>query len=149
MVLSTLQTIALIVGIVYYITIMRNQQKTRELALKAQEQATETRQTQIFLRLFEQINNVETQTQWAELVNMEIDNEEYLMKYDSYFARARPSPYQKSQTRNDDDEKHPPPPEKSTYTKIDGDRGGYELSTSGYEPILMSPRNRHWRANYR
>jgi len=83
MVLSTLQTIALIVGIVYYITIMRNQQKTRELALKAQEQATETRQTQIFLRLFEQINNVETQTQWAELVNMEIDNDEYLMKYDS------------------------------------------------------------------
>jgi len=82
-VLQFLQTVGILVGIIYYITIMRNQQSTRELALKAQEQATETRQTQIFLRLYEQINSVETQTQWAELVNMEIDNEEYLMKYDS------------------------------------------------------------------
>ena len=35
MVLSTLQTIALIVGIAYYLTIMRNSQRTRELSLKA------------------------------------------------------------------------------------------------------------------
>ena len=83
MVLSTLQTAGILVGIVYYITIMRNAQRTRELALKAQEQATETRQTQIFMRLYEQLNNAETYASWAELVNMEIDNEEYLRKYDS------------------------------------------------------------------
>jgi uncharacterized protein HemX len=54
MILSTLQTIALIVGIVYYLIIMRNTQKTRELSLraqeltlKAQEQAKETRQAQL------------------------------------------------------------------------------------------------------
>ena len=35
------------------------------------------------MRLHEQLNNVETYTSWAELVNMEIDNEEYLQKYDS------------------------------------------------------------------
>ena len=83
MVLSTIQTASLVVGIVYYISIMRNQQKTRELALKAQEQETETRQTQIFMRLYEQLNKIETYTSWAELVNLEMDNEEYLRKYDS------------------------------------------------------------------
>jgi len=83
MVLSTIQTVSLVVGIFYYITIMRNQQRTRELTLKAQEHATETRQTQIFMRLYEQINNAETYTSWAEIVNMDIDNEEYLKGYDS------------------------------------------------------------------
>ena len=57
MILSTIQTASLVVGIIYYITIMRNQQRTRELTLKAQEHATETRQTQIFMRLYEQLNN--------------------------------------------------------------------------------------------
>jgi hypothetical protein len=61
MVLSTLQTIALIVGIAYYIIIMRNSQRTRELTLqsqeltrKAQEQAIETRQTQLFMNIYNQ-----------------------------------------------------------------------------------------------
>ena len=83
MVLNTVQTVSLVVGIIYYISIMRNQQRTRELALKAQEHATETRQTQIFMRLYEQLNNADTYTTWAELANMEIDKEEYLQKYDS------------------------------------------------------------------
>ena len=84
MVLSTLQTIALMVGIVYYITIMRNQQKTRELALRAQEHATETRQTQIFMQLFQQLNSEESAKSWAELINMRVpDYEEFLQKYDS------------------------------------------------------------------
>jgi hypothetical protein len=47
MVLSTLQTIALIVGIAYYLFIMRNSQKNQELSRKAQEQALETRQAQL------------------------------------------------------------------------------------------------------
>ena len=83
MALSTVQTVSLVIGIVYYVTIMRNQQKTRELALKAQEHATETRQTEIFMRLYEQLNNAETYTSWAELVNQKVDNEEYVRKYDS------------------------------------------------------------------
>jgi hypothetical protein len=52
MVLSTLQTIALIVGIVYYIAIMRNQQKNQELTLKSQEQALETREAQLMMQLW-------------------------------------------------------------------------------------------------
>ena len=51
MVLSTLQTVGLLVGIFYYVTTLRNAQKTRELTLKAQEQALETRQAQMFLQM--------------------------------------------------------------------------------------------------
>jgi hypothetical protein len=64
MILSTIQTIALIVGIIYYITIMRNTQKTRELTLesqeltrKAQEQQLETRQAQMFMQIYNQSHN--------------------------------------------------------------------------------------------
>jgi hypothetical protein len=54
MVLSTLQTAGLLVGIVYYITIMRNQQKTRGLTLKAQEQTLRTRESQLFMNIYNQ-----------------------------------------------------------------------------------------------
>jgi len=61
MFLSTLQTVGILVGIIYYITIMRNQQRTRELSLraqeltlKAQEQASETRQAQLFMNIYNQ-----------------------------------------------------------------------------------------------
>jgi hypothetical protein len=49
MVLSTVQTVSLVVGIVYYITIMRNQQRTRELSLKAQEEAERARKRELIL----------------------------------------------------------------------------------------------------
>jgi len=59
-ILQIVQTTGIIVGIIYYLTIMRNTQKTRELTLqsqeltrKAQEQAAETRQTQLFMQLFD------------------------------------------------------------------------------------------------
>ena len=50
MVLSTLQTIALIVGIAYYLIIMRNSQRNQELARNAHVHATETRQLDIYMR---------------------------------------------------------------------------------------------------
>jgi len=50
-ILQIIQTVSLFVGVIYYITIMRNAQKTRELTLKAQEQALETRQAQMFLQM--------------------------------------------------------------------------------------------------
>ena len=58
-VLQIVQTIALIVGIAYYLTIMRNQQKTRELTLKAQEHAAETRQAQLYMQLYSFYDNKE------------------------------------------------------------------------------------------
>ena len=54
MVLSTIQTAGLLIGIVYYITIMRNQQKTRELNLMAQEQTLKTRESQLFMNIYNQ-----------------------------------------------------------------------------------------------
>jgi hypothetical protein len=59
MVLSTLQTAGLLVGIFYYIMTLRNTQKTRELTLQSQEltreaqqQALETRQAQLFMNIY-------------------------------------------------------------------------------------------------
>ncbi len=51
-VLQIVQTVGILVGIVYYITIMRNAQRTRELSLKVQEEAEKTRQRDlVFQRL--------------------------------------------------------------------------------------------------
>ena len=50
MVLGTLQTVGLLVGIVYYITIMRNTQRTREVSLKAQEEAERNRQRDMIIQ---------------------------------------------------------------------------------------------------
>jgi hypothetical protein len=57
MVLSTLQTLSLMIGVIYYITIMRNSQKTRELTLESQEQALETRQAQMFMQIYIESHN--------------------------------------------------------------------------------------------
>jgi len=48
MVLSTLQTAGILVGIIYYIFNMRNQQRTRNLTLRAQEQTLRTRHATIY-----------------------------------------------------------------------------------------------------
>jgi hypothetical protein len=91
--LQLIQTIGILVGIIYYITIMRNQQRTRELTLKAQEHATETRQTQIFMQLYQDINSETFHRALMEIVNLEIDDyDDYLQKYDS---RVNPNHYAK------------------------------------------------------
>jgi len=78
MVLSTLQTVGLLVGIFYYITIMRNAQKTRELTLesqeltrKAQEQALETRQAQLFMYMYDRWSEPDFLTHWNEIFSWE------------------------------------------------------------------------------
>ena len=86
-----LQTVGILVGVFYYIstirTNQRNQeiaQKNQELTLKAQEHTLETRQTQIFMQIYQQLNSEETYKSWAELINLKIsDYEDYLQKYDS------------------------------------------------------------------
>jgi len=83
-VLQIFQTIALIVGIAYYLIIMRNSQRNQELARTAQELTLETRQTQIFMRIYEKLNSEESNRTFIELMYLNIeDNEEYLRKYDS------------------------------------------------------------------
>jgi len=90
MVLSTLQTIALIVGIAYYLFIMRNTQKTRELTLqsqeltrKTQEQAYETRQIQFCWQALERVYNKEFMRRMLEIMYHQDfkDYEEWREKY--------------------------------------------------------------------
>jgi hypothetical protein len=82
MVLSTLQTIALIVGIAYYLFIMRNSQRNQELARKAQEQALETRQAQLFMSIYTRVNEVEFWHNFMEIRQWEWESfEEYNEKY--------------------------------------------------------------------
>ena len=76
MVLSTLQTVGLLVGIFYYVTTLRNAQKTRELALKSQEQALETRQIQLFMQIYKDVNTEKNLLTFSELINPDTDIEE-------------------------------------------------------------------------
>jgi hypothetical protein len=70
MVLSTLQTVGILVGIIYYITIMRNTDKARKL--------------QIAQRLYQQIQNKENQLLSIDLLEMEWENfDDFYRKYDS------------------------------------------------------------------
>ena len=63
-VLATIQTIALIVGVAYYIITSRKQQKTSEQVLESQEQVKgvqentlETRKTQMFMQIYNESYN--------------------------------------------------------------------------------------------
>lgn len=62
----------------YYISTLRNAQRTQQLQL-------ETRRTQIFMKLYEQLNSEESAKTFMELMYLDVeDNEEYLRKYDSH-----------------------------------------------------------------
>lgn len=77
MVLSTLQTVGLLVGIIYYLTIMRNSQKNQQMQL-------ETRQSQLFMQLFQyHIDKVRWKDSWM-LTEMRWDDyDDFTRKYDS------------------------------------------------------------------
>jgi len=79
--LSTIRDLVAIFGVIagfsYYVLTVRNTQKNQQLQL-------ETRQTQIFMQIYQQINTEEVYKSWAELVNVgKVEYEEYLQKYDS------------------------------------------------------------------
>ena len=72
-----------IAGFTYYVLTVRNAQRTRGLTLKAQEQATETRQAQLFMDLYETYRSPEFRHQFYSLI-MQHDwrnYEEYMEKY--------------------------------------------------------------------
>ena len=88
-VLQLIQTVALLVGIIYYITIMRNQQRTRELTLesqeltrKAQEQALETRETQLFMNIFNTYSSGEFIEAFSRCLRWNYENfDDFMKKY--------------------------------------------------------------------
>ena len=82
MVLSTLQTIALIVGIAYYLFIMRTTQRTRELSLKAQEEAERNRQRDMIIQRSQSYTLEYTQTFQEVMLMQDWENpEEWEAKY--------------------------------------------------------------------
>jgi hypothetical protein len=51
--------LGLTASVLYYTMVLRNANKTRELQLKAQELAAETRQTQLFMKIYERFESKE------------------------------------------------------------------------------------------
>ena len=80
-ILQVLQTVSIIIGVFYYIMTLQNSNKTQQLALKAQEHATKTRQTEIlFQRLQRTAQNYEA---WGEVMFVQEWNslDEMIEKY--------------------------------------------------------------------
>jgi hypothetical protein len=75
MFLSTVQTISLVIGIVYYLTIMRNNQKSQKLQL-------ETRKAQLYIQLFLRITSEEFTKKSLDLLKMPIgDISEFMERH--------------------------------------------------------------------
>ena len=74
--------LGLIVSILYYTTILQNANKTRELQLRAQEHATETRQAQLFMQIYSTWSSRETINIRSELSTWTwIDYDDFTQKY--------------------------------------------------------------------
>ena len=68
----------------YYISTLRNAQRTQEMQL-------ETRQTQIFMQIYQQLNSEDSFRTWAELMNIECENyDDFLRKYALGAQRFQP-----------------------------------------------------------
>ena len=81
MVLSTLQTAGLLVGIFYYILTLRNQQKNQELTLrnqeltlKSQKQTEDTRKIQILHDINKWTTEDDSNLNWFGMMNMKWDD---------------------------------------------------------------------------
>ena len=84
-VLQIVQTVGILVGIIYYLTIMRNSQRNQELTLKAQEQTLETRQAQLFLNTYNVYTSKQFQKDREELMQLWkwTDYDDFYSKYGS------------------------------------------------------------------
>ena len=82
-VLTLLQTISIMVGIGYYILNIQNNQKNQELSLIAQQQALETRQTALFMDLYNVYRDHSFRTLYMEITTEWnwVDYEDWQRKY--------------------------------------------------------------------
>lgn len=72
-VLQIIQTVGILVGIVYYITIMRSSQKNQQLQL-------ETRKAQLYMQLFMRITSEESMKKSIDLLKLEYDDVDEFME---------------------------------------------------------------------
>ncbi len=96
MVLSTLQTAGLLVGIFYYVMTLRNAEKARELTLQSQKHAEETRKIQLLLDINKDIEGLGSGLQYNVIMDMKWDSyDDFVSKYgyennpDSFRKRMR------------------------------------------------------------
>ena len=76
--------IGLTASIVYYANILNNANKTRELQLKTQQQAEETRKTQLSTSITEKLGSKDFWRDFVELARLDWqDIDDYMKKYDS------------------------------------------------------------------
>jgi hypothetical protein len=69
------------VAAIYYIFTLRINMRTQKLALKAQQQNLETRQTQLLMGIFDMMMNKEMMDSYTNLMNMEwVDYEDWSKK---------------------------------------------------------------------
>lgn len=74
--------IGIIVAIIYYTLTLRDSNKTRDLALKAQEQALETRQAQLFMQVFHRFYEPDFFDTFTQVVNWKwTDYKDFIEKY--------------------------------------------------------------------
>ena len=74
--------IGIIASVLYYSSVLRNANKTRELQLKAQQQAEQTRQAQIFMQTHSRFQDPSFTKMYNEVMAREWDSlEEYREKY--------------------------------------------------------------------
>jgi hypothetical protein len=74
--------IGIIISILYYTSVLQNANKTRELQLKAQQHAEDTRQTQLFMNVYNRFQDPDFTKMWINLMQREWNNiDDYGAKY--------------------------------------------------------------------
>ena len=76
--------IGIIVSILYYTSVLQNANKTRELQLKSQQQAEETRKTQLSTSITEKLGSKDFWRDFVEIATLNWqDIDDYMKRYDS------------------------------------------------------------------
>ena len=74
--------LGLTASVLYYTMVLRNSNKTRELQLRAQEQALETRQAALFTQIYNKFGEAEYAKNWSAVMQWEFkDYDDYRAKY--------------------------------------------------------------------
>ena len=84
MVLSTLQTAGILVGIFYYVMTLRNQHKSQEISTKNQELTLETRQAQLFMHIYRDWYNSDFWEHWDNVMQYDFET------YDEFYGNITP-----------------------------------------------------------
>ena len=83
MVLSTLQTLSLVVGVIYYIMTLQNTRKNQQLTL-------ETRQAQLLMQIYQELISEANLKTWRETMSWDFDDfDDFERKYSDHDSFAK------------------------------------------------------------